>query len=236
MSSRPASALRARRTTNITDPFGEGPLVKDILLGTHRRRDQKIRRLLQERLGGRLGETEGLFFAGTLAFTPTENLHVRLRYSDRSDEDGPEATPLIARYTEHNCGPFPGFTSRPLGGLPPGFTTVGQARRSYCGPLQAPSGAVGINVALPANINAGVPLTESKLELDHSLLSGSAEYMFAGGHSITAVLSTQDYELRVSRTSSVHQKTATGRLSASRRNRTATSCASHRQPTPPSAT
>jgi len=146
-------------------------------------------------LGGRLGESEGLYYAGTLSFTPTESLSVRLRYSDRHDEDGPEATPLIARFTEHNCGPFPGFQPRPLAGLPPGFT-LEQSRRAYCGPLEAPSGPVAINVAVPGNVNAGVPFSDSRLELDHSLLSGSADYEFASGHTLTGVASKQDYELR----------------------------------------
>jgi iron complex outermembrane recepter protein len=173
----------------------EGPLIQEILSGRIVVEANSFDGFYENALGGQLGETEGLYYAGTLAFTPTDSFTVRLRYSDRSDEDGPEATPLIARFTEHNCGPFPGFQTRPLGGLPAGFT-VAQARRVYCGALEAPSGDVGINVALPANVNAGVPLRESKLELDHSLLSGSAEYEFAGGHSLTAVASAQDYELR----------------------------------------
>jgi len=173
----------------------EGPLIENILAGRLVVAANTFDGFHKNSLGGNLGETEGLYYAGTLSFTPTENFSLRLRYSDRSDQDGPEATPLIARFTEHNCGPFSGFLPRPLFGLPAGFT-VGQARRSYCGPLEAPSGAVGINVNLPANIRPEVPFNDSRAELDHSLLSATAEYEFAGGHSITAVLSTQDYELR----------------------------------------
>ncbi len=173
----------------------EGPLVNDILAGRLVVSANNFDGFYKNSFGGRLGETKGLYYAGSLSFTPTENFKARLRYSDRHDEDGPEATPLIARYTEHNCGPFPGFQTRSLAGLPAGFT-VAQARRAYCGPLEAPSGPIGINVALPGNINPLVPFTDSHAELDHSLLSGTAEYEFAGGYSITAVASTQDYRFR----------------------------------------
>jgi iron complex outermembrane recepter protein len=173
----------------------EGPLIDNVLAGRVVVSANSFDGFYKNSFGGRLGETEGLFYAGTLSFTPSENFNVKLRYSDRSDEDGPEATPLIARFTEHNCGPFPGFQTRALGGLPAGFT-VGQARRSYCGPLEAPSGPIGINVALPPNTVPEVPFRDSRAELDHSILSGTAEYQFGGGHSVTAVLSTQDYEFR----------------------------------------
>ena len=107
-------------------------------------------------LGGRLGKTDERFIAGTLNFTPTEDLSVRLRYSNRSDEYGPAATTLIARSNEHNCGPFPGFQTRSLAGLPAGFT-VAQSRRLYCGELRAPSGPIGINTITPPSTEAARP-------------------------------------------------------------------------------
>ena len=174
----------------------EGPLIENILAGRVTVSANSFDGFYENSLGGPLGQTEGLFYSGALSFTPTENFSVKLRYSDRSDKDGPEATPLIATFTEHNCGPFPGFTTRSLIGLPPSFTSVGQARRAYCGPLEAPSGPIAINVALPPNTRPEVPFRDSRAELDHSLLSGTAEYRFAGGHAITAVASTQDYLLR----------------------------------------
>jgi iron complex outermembrane recepter protein len=174
----------------------EGPIVPSILAARVSVAANDFNGFYKNSLGGRLGETKGLFYTGVLNFTPTDNFDIKLRYSDRNDEDGPEATPLIARFTEHNCGPFPGFQTRSLLGLPPSFTSVGQARRSYCGPLKAPSGPIGINVTLPGNILPQVPFKESKAEFDHSLLSGTAEYRFNDGHSITAVLSTQDYRVR----------------------------------------
>lgn len=174
----------------------EGPLVENILAGRLFVSSNSFDGFYKNSFGGPLGQTEGLFYSGVLSFTPTENFSVKLRYSDRSDEDGPEATPLIARFTDHNCGPFPGFLTRSLLGLPPSFTSVGQARRSYCGPLEAPSGPIGINVALPANVRTELPLQDSRAKLDHSILSATAEYQFGGGHSITALASTQDYRLR----------------------------------------
>lgn len=173
----------------------EGPLIENVLAGRLVVSANSFDGFYKNSFGGQLGETEGLFYSGSLSFTPSENFSVKLRYSDRSDEDGPEATPLIARFTEHNCGPFPGFLTRSLAGLPAGFT-VGQARRSYCGPLEAPSGPIGINVAVPPNTRPEVPLNDSRAELDHSILSGTAEYQFGGGHAFTAVLSTQDYQFQ----------------------------------------
>ncbi|MDX2144997.1 MAG: TonB-dependent receptor [Rhodospirillaceae bacterium] len=174
----------------------EGPIVTSILSGRFAVAANDFNGFYKNSLGGRLGETKGLFYTGVLNFTPTDSFDLKLRYMDRSDEDGPEATPLIARFTEHNCGPFPGFQTRSLLGLPPSFTSVGQARRSYCGPLKAPSGPVGINVIPPANIRPEVPFKDTRAELDHSLLSGTAEYRFGDGHAITAVVSTQDYVIR----------------------------------------
>lgn len=173
----------------------EGPIVKDILAGRVVVEGNTFDGFYRNSLGGRLGESEGYYYAGVLSFTPTDNFSVRLRYSDRFVEDGPEATPLIGRFTEHNCGPFPGFQPRPLGGLPEGFT-LEQARRAQCGPLKAPSGPIGINVDLPDNIDPGVPFDDSRSELDHELFSALADYTFASGHALSFLASTQDYQVR----------------------------------------
>jgi iron complex outermembrane recepter protein len=173
----------------------EGPIVPSVLTARASISGNSFDGFYKNSFGGRLGDTEGLFYTGVLNFTPTEDFDLKVRYSDRSDKDGPEATPLIARFTEHNCGPFPGFQTRSLLGLPPSFTTVAQTRRAYCGPLKAPSGPVGINITLPGNILPQVPVKDSRSELDHALLSGTANYRFGSGFTLTAVVSTQDYTI-----------------------------------------
>ncbi len=175
----------------------EGPLISDKLAARLVFDGRRFDGFYSNAFGGRLGETDEQYFAGTLSFTPTDDLSIRLRYSDRSDEYGPAATTLIARSDEHNCGPFPGFTARPLAGLPPGFT-LEQSRRLYCGELNAPSGPVGINTTTPAaTIAAGLlPFTEHKTELDHDLAALNADWSFGGGYTLSAIASTQDQLVR----------------------------------------
>jgi iron complex outermembrane receptor protein len=144
--------------------------------------------------GGRLGESSQRYYAGTLSFTPTEDVSVKVRYGRRDDEDGPAATALIARWPEHNCGAFPGFTPRPLAGLPPGFT-LEQSRRAYCGELKAPGGTVGINTTLPAASLGRTKLDEHGTQIDQELWSGSAEWRFGGGWAVNAIASTQDVQV-----------------------------------------
>ncbi len=142
--------------------------------------------------GGRLGASDRRYGALTLSFTPTDNLSFKLRYGRRADEDGPAASTLIARYTDYNCGPFPGGAPRTsLAGLPAGVTAA-RATSSYCGELRAPSGPIGINLTLPAASANRLPFDRHHLELDHELTSGTAEWSFLDGHTLTAVASTQD--------------------------------------------
>jgi iron complex outermembrane receptor protein len=176
----------------------EGPLIQDKLAGRVLVDGRRFDGFYRNAFGGRLGETEQRFVAGTLNFTPTENLSVRLRWMDRSDEDGPAATTLIARYTEHNCGPFPGFQARPTGGLPPGMT-LAESRRVYCGELRAPSGPVGINTVLPASSVPILPLKRHALLLDHELGSLSADWEFGGGYTLSAIVSTQEQNIEAVR-------------------------------------
>lgn len=168
----------------------EGPLVEDKLAGRILFDGSSFNGFYRNAFGGRLGESERRYAAGTLNFTPTEDLSIRLRYSYRSDDDGPAATTLIARWPEHNCGPFPGFTSRPLAGLPAGMT-LAESRKPFCGELRAPSGAVGINTVLPLSTLPLIPLNEHKTTLDHRLTALSANWGFGGGYALTAVASKQ---------------------------------------------
>ena len=172
----------------------EGPLAEGLLSGRLVFDGSQFDGFYKNALGGRLGDTESQYIAATLNFTPTENLSIRLRHSDRYDEDGIAATPLIARYTEHNCGPFPGFLPRSLAGLPEGFT-VERARKAYCGELQAPSGPIAINNALPAASLGKTKLDDHRLELDQTLTAGTLEWSFMNGHTLTAIASQQDHEI-----------------------------------------
>ena len=172
----------------------EGPIVPGKLTGRIAMEGRKFDGFYDNAFGGKLGETDQRYVAGTLNFTPTEDLSIRLRWSDRHDEDGPAATTLIARFTEHNCGPFPGFLPRSLAGLPAGFT-LAQSRRVYCGELKAPKGPIGINTTLPASTLPLIPLDEHKLILDHELGSISADWSFGGGYTLTAIASTQEQNI-----------------------------------------
>ena len=175
----------------------EGPIVEDKLAGRLLVDGSTFDGFYKNALGGRLGESEGRYVAGTLNFTPIEDLSIRLRYSNRHDVDGPAASTLIVRWPEHNCGPFPGFTSRPLTGLPAGFT-LAQARRSYCGELRAPSGPIAINTVTPAAVVADglLPFFEHQTEIDHDLGALTANWSFAGGHTLTAIASTQEQNVK----------------------------------------
>lgn len=146
-------------------------------------------------LGGRLGETRQRYYSGALNFTPTEDISWKVHYALRNDVDGPAATTLIARYTDHNCGPFPGAQPRLLLGLPAGFT-LAQARKAYCGALKAPKGDVGINTVLPPISVGRIPLTRHETDIDYSLWSSNFDWKFAGGHTLTAIWSTQRNTMR----------------------------------------
>jgi iron complex outermembrane recepter protein len=146
----------------------------------------------QNVFGGRLGATEQRYLSGTLNFTPTEDLSIRLRYSDRQDEDGPAPSVLIARYPTYNCGPFPGFTTRSLLGLDPAlFPDAASTRRAYCGELRTPSGPVGVNVDTPAAASNLLPFREHKTLIDHNLGTLTADWNI-GGYTLTAIASTQE--------------------------------------------
>lgn len=170
----------------------EGPIADGLLSGRLVFDGSQFDGFYKNALGGRLGDTESRYVAATLNFTPSENLSLRLRHSDRHDEDGISATPLIARYTQHNCGPFPGFLTRSLAGLPAGFT-VEQSRKAYCGELKAPSGPIAINNVLPAASIGKTKFDDHHLELDQTLTAGTLEWSFMNGHTLTAIASQQDH-------------------------------------------
>lgn len=170
----------------------EGPIVADKLAGRIVVDLSEFDGYYKNALGGRLGASEQRFISGALNFTPTEDLSIKLRYSDRKDKDGPAATVLIARYSDYNCGPFPGFTTRGLFGLDPAiFPTVASTRRAYCGELRAPSGPLQVNVTTPAQASSLLPFREHKTEISHKLASATADWSI-GGYTLTAIASTQD--------------------------------------------
>jgi iron complex outermembrane receptor protein len=173
----------------------EGPLVEDKLAGRIVVDTSSFNGFYRNSFGGRLGESEQRYGAVALSFTPTEDLSIKLRYSVRHDEDGPAATVLIARWPEHNCGPFPGFTSRPLAGLPTGMT-LAESRRPFCGELRAPSGPVGVNIQLPLSTLPLIPLQEHKLDFNHRLAALSADWSVFGDYKLTAIASKQKQALK----------------------------------------
>ena len=172
----------------------EGPLIADKLTGRVLFEGSNFDGFYKNAFGGRLGESERRFGVVTLNFTPIDDLSIRLRYSRREDVDGPAATTLIARYTEHNCGPFPGFQTRSLLGLPAGMT-LAESRRPFCGELKAPSGPIGINTTLPASTIPLIPLKKHELDFDHELGSLAADWTFGGGYTVTAIASTQEQNI-----------------------------------------
>jgi iron complex outermembrane recepter protein len=147
-------------------------------------------------LGGRLGESDRNLGVATLAIRPSDTLDIKVRYSHREDEDGPAASALIARFPEYNCGPFPGFATRSLAGLPASITTVAASRRLYCGELRAPAGPVGINTTLPAASVGRIPFSEHGLRLKHEMATLSADWDVFEGHTISAVASSQRQQIR----------------------------------------
>ena len=148
-------------------------------------------------LGGRLGRSDRNLGVATLAVTPTANLKLKARYSRRYDEDGPAATTLIARFPDYNCGPFPGFQTRSLAGLPASITTVAAARRTYCGPLLAPTGPIGINTLTPAASASRLPFTDHVLKLRHEMGTLSGDWKFGGGFGLAGTISRQRQQIEV---------------------------------------
>ena len=172
----------------------EGPIAENFLSGRVVVDGRQFDGFYKNALGGQLGNTKDQHYVVSLNLTPTENLSLRLRHSDRHDEDGEQPTPLIARYQTHNCGPFPGFLTRALTGLPAGFT-VEQSRKAYCGELKAPSGPISINNVIPAASVGKTKFNDHRVELDHTLSSANLEWSFLDGHTLTAIESTQEQEV-----------------------------------------
>jgi iron complex outermembrane receptor protein len=168
----------------------QGPLIGEILSAGIAGDFSTFDGFYKNALGGRLGASDQAFGSGTLVFKPHEDFRIKARYSRRHDEDGPAASVLIARWPEHNCGPFPGFQPRPLAGLPAGFT-LERARRAFCGELKAPSGPVSINTQLPAASVGRTKLREHGVELDHALATVNVDWDIFAGHTLSAIASDQ---------------------------------------------
>lgn len=167
------------------------PIVKDLLSLGLAGEFSRFGGFYENSFGGRLGKSDRNFGAATLSFTPASNLKFKFRYAKRYDEDGEAASTLIGRYTEFNCGPFPGFATRSLAGLPASITTVGDARRAYCGPLRAPTGPIGINIVTPAASATQIPFTNHVLKLRHEIGTASVNWTFAGGFGLVGTISRQ---------------------------------------------
>lgn len=175
----------------------EVPIVRDLLSVAVAGEVSRFGGFYQNSEGGRLGRSNRNLGVATLSLTPTSNLKFKARYSKRYDEDGEAASTLIARFPEHNCGPFPGFQNRSLAGLPASITTVGEARRAYCGPLRTPTGPIGINIATPAQSVGRVPFTEHELKLRHEMGTLSGNWDFAGGFGLVGTVSRQRSQFQI---------------------------------------
>lgn len=178
----------------------EGPILGDLLSVGVTGEATEFGGFYKNPLGGALGESEGGFLAGKFVLRPLEGLTIKGRASVRHDVDGPAASVLGARWPEHNCGPFPGFQTRPLAGLPAQINTVALARRTFCGALSTPSTIAGINVALPSqSIN---PILRTKFDkhqlvLDHRLYTLNADWEIFGGHTLSLIASDQSQVINV---------------------------------------
>lgn len=173
----------------------EGPIVPGLLAGRLVADAKDFDGFYRNALGGRLGETQQRYYAGSLNFTPVEDVSLRVRYSKRHDRDGEAASTLTSRWPMHNCGPFPGYLARSLNGLPPGFT-LDQARKAFCGEIKTPSGPFGINTQVPPASVGRLPYDDHGLRLDEDLLSGNFAWTFLGGHALTVIASAQNQNIK----------------------------------------
>ena len=172
----------------------EGPLIDGMLSGrlTFRKRD--FDGFYDNALGGKLGATEQKYYSGTLNFTPAENFSLKVRYNKSDDFDGEAATQLVARYDEHNCGPFVEPSPRSMLGLRADLTLEQTAMR-YCGEIKAPQGPISINLDNLQSTLDAVGREKHGMYMEKSLLSATAEWEFIDGYSATLILSDQDHDV-----------------------------------------
>ncbi|MEM9317299.1 MAG: TonB-dependent receptor, partial [Pseudomonadota bacterium] len=118
--------------------------------------------------GGELGAEETSAIGGTLFFTPSDNLDIKLRGYYYENDDGPPAY-SFSGLDDHNCGPFGGTDTTICGDAqltPLEFNTI------------LPQGLIDTLVGLPS-VN-GSNLLVSGLERESTRLSLQFSYDFPG--------------------------------------------------------
>ncbi|MCE4552879.1 TonB-dependent receptor [Roseateles cellulosilyticus] len=178
----PAGQLRGtinaslnQRGSNDVDVTIEGPLIPDLLNGRISFGSRNKTALYHATDGGNLGAENTKFVAGTLHFSPTDDLWVRLRGHYQKDEDSTPATAFVPAAGNTSCT---GAT----------YTGIGRDGKSvqytpgtayFCGTIPSfkdvGAGVIDANTAIPAgayaafvNNSLGDPFLAKTPRLDHA--------------------------------------------------------------------
>ncbi|MFG6415039.1 TonB-dependent receptor [Roseateles sp. DC23W] len=144
------NASLSQRGSNDVDVTIEGPLLTDVLNGRLSFGSRHKAALYRATDGGDLGAENTKFIAGTLHFSPTDDLWLRLRGHYQKDEDSTPASAFIRAAGNTSCT---GATYTGIGrdGSPVQYTP---GTAYFCGSLptfeDVGSGVINANTAIPA--------------------------------------------------------------------------------------